>query len=154
MSSQPYASTTFDTDTATLAIFDPAALAHRITDTADWWSIAEDALAEINAGNVLFVDLGRDGSHAVEIRRGIDAATDDALVARLRITSGCLYVGAGEQVPAGDLGPETVYGGVLLFAERGTCEVRLQRQGERLLLAYGATTLEATNHFDDGPRLP
>ena len=112
MSSQPYASTTFDTDTATLAIFDPAALAHRITDTADWWSIAEDALAEINAGNVLFVDLGRDGSHAVEIRRGIDAATDDVLVARLRITSGCLYVGAGEQVPAGDLGPETVYGGV------------------------------------------
>ena len=53
MSSQPYASTTFDTDTATLAIFDPAALAHRITDTADWWSIAEDALAEINAGNCL-----------------------------------------------------------------------------------------------------
>lgn len=154
MSSPPYASTTFDTDTATPAIFDPAALAHRITDTADWWSLAEDALAEINAGNVLFVDLGRDGSDAVEIRRGLDAAPADALVARLRIASGCLYVGAGEQVPAGDLGPETVYGGVLLFAERGTCEVRLQRQGERLLLAYGTTRLEATNHLDDGPRLP
>ena len=88
MSSPPYASTTFDTDTATLAIFDPAALAHRITDTADWWSLAEDALAEINTGNVLFVDLGRDGSYAVEIRRGLDAAPADALVARLRIASG------------------------------------------------------------------
>lgn len=149
-----YARTTFSTDTATLAIFDPAALAHRIDDTADWWSISEDELAEINAGHVLFVGLGRDGNHELEVHRGLGQEPGDALVARLQIRSGCLYVGAGEQVPAGGLGPETVYGGVLLFAEHGTCEVRLRRQGERLIPAYAAVGGHAANHFDDSPRLP
>ncbi len=51
-----------NTDTATLAIFDPAALAHRKSDTADWWSIEADAAAEQAQGNVIFMDLLADGN--------------------------------------------------------------------------------------------
>ncbi|WP_276311056.1 DUF6386 family protein [Paenibacillus silvae] len=50
-----------DTDTATLCCYDLAALEHRLEDTADWWSIPEDELQEVNAGNCLFLNLGDDG---------------------------------------------------------------------------------------------
>lgn len=49
------------TDTATLCLYDLAALKHRVEDTSDWWSIPEDELAEVNAGHCLFLNLGADG---------------------------------------------------------------------------------------------
>ncbi|WP_373275999.1 DUF6386 family protein, partial [Serratia marcescens] len=51
----------FTTDTATLSIFDLVSLNHRVSDDADWWSIPEDELEEVNKGNVLFLNLGEDG---------------------------------------------------------------------------------------------
>ena len=42
----------FTTDTATIAVFDPERLHHRLTDSADWWSIPADEVAEINRGNI------------------------------------------------------------------------------------------------------
>ena len=55
----------FGTGTATLAVFDPACLEHRLDDVADWWSDPTDEVAEINAGNVLFVATGSDGTYEV-----------------------------------------------------------------------------------------
>lgn len=42
----------FTTDTATLAIFDLQAIQHRKSDTADWWSILDDEIGEMNKGNI------------------------------------------------------------------------------------------------------
>lgn len=50
------------TNTATLVIYDLMSLKHRINDDADWWSLSEDEVEEINKGNVLFLNLGDDGS--------------------------------------------------------------------------------------------
>ncbi|MBK4561781.1 hypothetical protein JJP84_24765, partial [Enterobacter hormaechei] len=49
------------TDTATLVIYDLMSLKHRINDDADWWSLPEDEVEEINKGNVLFLNVGDDG---------------------------------------------------------------------------------------------
>jgi hypothetical protein len=46
------------TDTATVAVFDLEAIRHRMNDTADWWSIAEDEILEVNQGNIAFLGLG------------------------------------------------------------------------------------------------
>ncbi|WP_411735261.1 DUF6386 family protein [Paenibacillus sp. M2] len=54
------------TDTATLCLYDLAALKHRAEDTSDWWSIPVDELAEVNAGHCLFLNLGADGVYEVE----------------------------------------------------------------------------------------
>lgn len=53
------------TDTATLCLYDLAALKHRLEDTSDWWSIPVDELAEVNAGHCLFLNLGADGVYEV-----------------------------------------------------------------------------------------
>lgn len=37
-----------------LVNFDLVSLNHRVSDDADWWSIPEDELEEVNKGNVLF----------------------------------------------------------------------------------------------------
>ena len=44
----------FVTGTATMCLFDLASLKHRVEEPSDWWSIPEDELAEVNAGNCLF----------------------------------------------------------------------------------------------------
>ncbi|MCK9815493.1 DUF6386 family protein [Pseudomonas sp. MAFF 302046] len=151
-----YAHTRFATDTATLAIFDPACLAHRAADTADWWSIAEDEVLEINLGHVLFANLGSDGDYDVEVYQGLGrSGLAEGVAARLHVRSGCLYIGAGEQVPADGLGPETVYGGVLLFAQCGTVDVRVFRPTpERLVVEYAPSSEVAGNAFAATPRLP
>ena len=59
------------TDTATLVIYDLMSLKHRINDDADWWSLPEDEVEEINKGNVLFLNLGDDGNYKVDIKNDI-----------------------------------------------------------------------------------
>lgn len=154
--SQPYTSTRFDTDTATMAVFDPAALVHRCEDTADWWSVPTDEISEINQGHVLFVGLGADGCYEVDIFRKLGEAglNGNYLCANLSVLSGCLYIGAAEQVPAGDFGPETTYGGALIYAMRGKIEVRVYRQSpNKLVVEYETTSEEAVNEFAVSPSI-
>ncbi|WP_258405849.1 DUF6386 family protein [Shewanella sp. FJAT-51649] len=154
--SKPYTSTRFDTDTATMAVFDPAALAHRCEDTADWWSVPSDEISEINQGHVLFVGLGADGSYEVEIFRKLGEAGlhGKYLCANLTVLSGCLYIGAAEQVPAGNLGPETTYGGALIYAMRGHIEVRVYRQApNKLVVEFESTSDAVLNKFTSSPTL-
>ncbi|MGK5036135.1 DUF6386 family protein [Janthinobacterium sp. LB3P118] len=42
------------TGTATLCVFDPALLRHKLDDECDWWSIPSAELAAVNAGQVAF----------------------------------------------------------------------------------------------------
>ncbi|WP_320761077.1 DUF6386 family protein, partial [Enterobacter cloacae] len=56
------------TNTATLVIYDLMSLKHRINDDADWWSLSEDEVEEINKGNVLFLNLGDDGVYKILIK--------------------------------------------------------------------------------------
>lgn len=154
--SKPYTTTRFDTDTATMAIFDPAALTHRCEDTADWWSVPSDEILEINQGHVLFVGLGADGCYEVEIFRKLGEAglNSNYLSANLTILSGCLYIGAAEQVPAGDLGPETTFGGALIYAVRGNIEVRVYRlTPHKLVVEYESTSEDVLNEFTSSPLL-
>lgn len=48
----------FQTNTATVVIYDLVSLKHRVNDDADWWSFPEDEVVEINKGNVLFLNVG------------------------------------------------------------------------------------------------
>ncbi len=153
---EPYTSTKFGTDTATIAVFDPSALIHRCEDDADWWSVPSDEIAEINLGNVLFVGLGADGVYDVDIYRtiGESGIDSDYVSANLKVLSGCIYIGAGEQVPAGDFGPETTYGGALIYAERGNIEVRIYRlSANKLVVEYDSITKEAKNVFAESPAI-
>ncbi|WP_081729513.1 MULTISPECIES: DUF6386 family protein [unclassified Pseudomonas] len=154
--SEPYTFTRFSTDTATIAVFDPSALVYRCEDDADWWSVPDDEVTEINSDNVLFVGLGVDDDYEVDVYRALGGARIDSqyISAKLKILSGCLCIGAGEQVPVGDLGPETTYGGVLVYAARGSIEVRIYwLSSNKLVVEYDSTTGEAKKEFASSPAL-
>lgn len=98
----------FFTDTATLAVFDPQQLEHRVDDNVDWWCLDFAQLAEIQSGKIALVSLGGDGVYQTRI-------TDDELnpderdyaaelVANLgiNVTSGKLFIGPGECLPGGE----------------------------------------------------
>lgn len=98
---------TFFTDAATLALFDPTVLNHRIEDASDWW-IDTDPVPEVAAGHVAIVELGADGVYQVRVTN--EALTSDerdyaAEVVNLgfRIISGKLFVGKGEVLPGDGL---------------------------------------------------
>jgi len=149
---QPFAETTFTTDTATLAVFDPASIAHRASDDADWWSVPTFEIQEINAGKVLFAALGADGTYNCKIFRG--AVGKAKLEGLIDVQSGCIYIGAGEEVPGAGYGPSTRYGGVLISFQCGCCKVQVTNGDSSELLIYlSSTTHAAQNSFSSSPEL-
>ncbi|MBL8018704.1 MAG: hypothetical protein JNM27_03485 [Leptospirales bacterium] len=105
----------FATDTATLALFDPELLAHRINDAApDWWTYKFAELPEVIEGRLLLLDLGSDGAYQVRITNQELAANEKAYARNklgpfaLKVKSGELFTGAGEEVPGAGLGIETL----------------------------------------------
>ena len=66
----------FVTDTATMCIFDPASLKHRLDDDCDWWSIADSELEEVNRGNVAFLNLGSDGVYSFTLEKDRKCSTN------------------------------------------------------------------------------
>ncbi len=153
---KPYFSCQFDTDTATMAIFDPAQLMHRCKDDADWWSIAEDELAEQKQANALFINLADDGIYHLDVYN--HSCHYESSIAHIKgviqISSGCLYLGAAEQVPAGGLGPDTTAGGCLIFAECGAVEVCVYRPTpQQLVVDIKPYQGQARNDFSQLLRL-
>jgi hypothetical protein len=142
------------TDTATLAVFDPQRLRHRVANSCDWWSIPADEVQEINAGNLFSVDLGRDGVYRVSVHLD-DARPDSATVSGLiRCESGEIFIGAGEQIPGGGLEPDLALGGLSLGAAAGTYRVWVGRRSEfELDVWLEETDAEARNEFGHSPRL-
>ena len=65
-------------DTATMAVFDLSRLRHRLADPIDWWTSAGDVLADLNAGNVLPINVLSDGVYDVYIHLDDDRPGPDA----------------------------------------------------------------------------
>lgn len=91
------------TDTATVAVFDLEAIRHRMNDTADWWSIAEDEILEVNQGNIAFLGLGEDGEFDINIS---DDLQDEECALNMYVPSGQIFIGAGEDTTGGGLEPD------------------------------------------------
>ncbi|MBD8499685.1 DUF6386 family protein [Paenibacillus arenosi] len=125
----------FSTDTATLAVFDLEAIKHRINDSADWWSIPEDELDEINQGNIIFLGLGSDGAYSVDI---LDSMSDCDGSLYMKAPSGHIYVGAGEDTTGGDLEPDgsEYMSGIYLKLEIGNYLVRFKREDNVIKLSF------------------
>lgn len=137
------------TDTATLCLFDLSRLKHRKTDTADWWSIPSDELAEVNAGNVLFLNVGADGSYDVELTT---EAPLQGIIAEFAVPSGRFFIGAGEDATGGDVEPDTTWGGAFIDVPPGNYQCGLARVGETISIALQAGG-EGRNAFPDLIRL-
>lgn len=92
----------FVTGTATMCLFDLASLKHRVEEPSDWWSIPEDELAEVNAGNCLFFNLGADGLYEVlwrvDISNSTSAVPEGGQVFYLQVPTGSVFLGAAEDV--------------------------------------------------------
>lgn len=145
------ASTKFVTDTASLCVFDVAALRHRFDDDGDWWSIVDEELAEVNAGNAAFVGLGSDGEYQVDIG---DVLGEDGIDIRLKCPSGRVFVGSGEEVTADGLEPEGIRGGTFLDVAPGGYVLTVCRTGNKSLgIALRRCDGETRNSFADPIRV-
>lgn len=133
------------TDTATICMFDPTCLRHRIDDAGDWWSIPRDELSEVNAGNALILNVGSDGSYDVSFE---EAPMEGMRCFALRIPSGRLFVGQGEQLSGGGLEPDAQWGGEFREVEPDHYIFGLLRRGNELHvhLEKGGS---GTNHLDN-----
>lgn len=139
----------FFTDTAALCLYDLGALKHRVGDTPDWWSIAEDELTEVNAGNCLFLNLGEDGQY--EVTWSLDDAgkePENAQVYHLRVPSGKVYLGAADDVSGGELEPDESCGGVLLQMEPGNYACAISRNNYRIWINI-KPSLQSKNSLND-----
>ncbi|QJU40040.1 DUF6386 family protein [Serratia marcescens] len=125
----------FTTDTATLSIFDLVSLKHRVSDDADWWSIPEDELEEVNKGNVLFLNLGEDGQYTVRV---VDNISENYKSLFLNVPSGKVFVGAGEDTSGGDLEPDgsDYMSGEFLILDIGNYEVRFRRDCLDIVISF------------------
>ncbi|KAA8998991.1 hypothetical protein FJU30_15055 [Affinibrenneria salicis] len=139
------------TDTATLVIFDLQALKHRIADTADWWSIEEDAIDEMNNGNVIFLDLRADGAYRVELVGTLTNA-DGSL--SIHCPSGQVFIGAGEDTTGDDLEPDdsACISGRFIDIAAGRYAVGFKRDDNVIRLSF-APTQESKNSLSEIVRL-
>ncbi|RAJ03103.1 hypothetical protein DET54_101298 [Paenibacillus pabuli] len=139
----------FFTDTAALCLYDLAALKHRVEDTPDWWSIAEDELTEVNAGNCLFLNLGEDGQY--EVKWSLDDAgkeLETAQVYHLRVPSGNVYLGAADDVTGGELEPDESCGGVLLQLNPGNYACTVTKEDNQISI-HITPSLQSENSLND-----
>lgn len=95
------------TSTASVCIFDPDCLRHRVKDAPDWWSDYSEEIIELNRGNAMIVGVGSDGSFNTLIGRvpHEDVRSVSALV---QCRSGQFFVGPGEEISGGGFEPRTL----------------------------------------------
>lgn len=132
------------TGTATLCVFDPAAVRHRLDDDGDWWSIPCAELAAVNAGQVAFFNVGGDGAYEVTLQAELAAPQVNV---HLAVRSGRVYIGAGEDVTGGGLEPDADCGGLFLDVPAGSYCLQARRDGARIRLAL-LPDARAGNAFD------
>jgi hypothetical protein len=102
---------TVRTGAATLAFFDPELLASHLDDTCDWWCVDFHTLPEVSAGEIGLIGLGGDGVYSVRVTDG-DLRPAERAYAAERVVLGCvvssgqMYVGAGEHVPGEEMAPD------------------------------------------------
>lgn len=134
----------FVTDTATMCIFDPASLKHRLDDDCDWWSIADTELEEVNRGNVAFLNLGSDGMYSFSIEKDLHCPQMEMV---LHAPSGRIFLGAAEEVTADGLEPEGIRGGMFIDVHPGDYMLRVSRNGTEISVSLNLTDSSTTNEF-------
>ena len=140
---------TIVTGTATVCVFDPALVRHKLDDDCDWWSIPGAELAAVNAGQVAFFNVGGDGAYDIALYA--ELAEPHASV-HLAVASGRVFIGAGEDVTGGGLEPDTACGGLFVDVPAGSYRVQARRDGARISLAFVPDT-RGSNAFDDLVRI-
>jgi hypothetical protein len=115
----------FVTDTATVCIFDPASLRHRLRNDADWWSLPEEELREVNEGTALFVGLGADGAYDIVVT--LPGSFTAEVTAQLSCPPGRVFLGAAEEVTSDGLEPDCTRGGLFVDVAPGTYSVAIAR---------------------------
>lgn len=137
------------TGTATLCVFDPALVRHKLEDDCDWWSIPSAELAAVNGGQVAFFNVGGDGAYDLVVH---DELAEPHVSVHLAIASGRVFIGAGEDVTGGGLEPDTAYGGIFVDVPVGGCRVQAHRDGARINLAF-VPDARSSNTFSDLVRI-
>lgn len=122
------------TDTATLCIFDLERLKPRLQDDADWWTTEDAELSEVNAGNVVFLGLVSDGTYMIHL---VDEVEMVQISAHLKVTSGRVFIGAGEEVSADGLDPECLRGGKFISLSEGLYVVSAMKDGGDIFVSVG-----------------
>lgn len=132
------------TDTATLSVFDLDAIKHRVGDTADWWSLPEDEIEEVNKGNIIFIGLGDDGIYEVNVTEHIN--TPDVTLF-LKAPSGFIFIGAGEDTSGGDLEPDSSVSisGRLLSLPIKNYAVSFKKDGNRIYISFKPSTISSND---------
>lgn len=138
-----------DTDTATLCCYDLAALEHRLEDTADWWSIPEDELQEVNAGNCLFLNLGDDGLYEVQWRvQEAPLKSEQGMCFYFRAPSGNVYLGSADDVSGGELEPDELSQGIFLQLKPGNYACAVFKKDTQISVTL-SPSVQGQNRLDD-----
>jgi hypothetical protein len=101
----------FFTDAASLAIFDPDVLKHRVSQACDWFTDCDYfELPEVKEGLISLVGLTFDGFYKAKITNALtepekDFATEVIGPLGLVCTSGEIFIGKAECLPGGDFFP-------------------------------------------------
>jgi hypothetical protein len=141
------------TDTATIVIFDPERLKHRLEDTCDWWSVPDEEVAEINEGNVLFLSTGTDGVYDVEVGTSEPVAGVNVVEAAIKNQSGRFFVGAGEYTSGEGLEPTAKYGNIFVEFPPGIYRVSAWLTGTKVNLSISPVNEFRRNEFTDSPSI-
>ena len=144
--------TTVTTDTATIVLFDPECMRHRLNEDADWWSLPQEDLLVVTGANAAFMNVSADGCYELEVAPYEELADADVELV-VRNTSGRFFFGAGEMMSSAGLEPEAEYGNVFFDAEPGSYLVRARQRGSAVTVSLTATDLDASNSFGDLVRL-
>lgn len=131
------------TDTATICIFDLAAMQHRKNDVGDWWSIPRDREQEAAKRNAMFVDVGDDGHYRIEVSQTSDNPLSGFCLAT---PSGRVFVGPGEEMSGGGFEPTGEWGGMFLFVDGPHQKVSVTRREDVI-----AINLQPTEPFENEP---
>jgi len=116
----------FFTDTATLAVFDPATMQERIHSEADWWCNGDlKNLEEVRNGLISIVSVSNDGYYKVRVTT--ESLTQDekdfsrCVIGPLGVASKSekVFIGKGECLPGGDylISPKDISSGDGKFIE-------------------------------------
>jgi len=136
------------TATATICVFDLAALKHRLNDDADWWSAPDDEIVELNAGSVVFIKLGTDGRFEIEASFDCEVDGPQTKSALIRCPSGQLFIGPAEQTTSDGMEPDKSHGGRLFTLEPQNYRVSVTRTSvDSLRIVIVPTTDEPKNQL-------
>lgn len=129
------------TGAASIVLYDPEVLHHRVEDVPGWETIQRFRQEEVAARNLLYIELGGDGIYEVALENG-EADPDKAL--SLRCQSGVFQLSAAERLPSEGTEYEQLDHGVFLAVEQGDYAASVRRDGMHISI-----TLQKADPFEN-----